>query len=227
MKARGTALAVALAIALPAASAAYTPSRQPATLFQYGTTVPAAVTIIGVDCLNRSAGYAPPGMPILLYATMLHADSRGSVRIRLWPAAHYIILRQTYTYGRRWIKLELVNWTWTDVLYGSTPTVVNGTDTFVDFSASTFTRIAVRYRDYRKLLVTYGPGGCVLLGGEPVANGTELWIPLNSNATLVSSTGSAYWYRGARGAQPSFWMQSATVTFTMDGGYWVHAEFQG
>jgi hypothetical protein len=225
MKTWKTALAVAIAIAVPAALAAYIPSRQPTPLHQYGTTVPVNVTIIRVDCLNRSAGYAPPGTPIMVFETVLYADSRGGVRMRLWPATYYILVRQTFTYGRGWIKLELLNWTWSDVLYG-TPRVENGTGTYIDFSASTFTRITIRYRDYRKLRVTYGSGGYVLLNGAQVANGTELWIPLNSNVTLTFSAGEACWYRGVRGAQPSFWMQNATATFTMDDGYWIHAEPQ-
>jgi len=227
MKSWEIALAVALAAAVPAALAAYAPLQRPTVSFQYGTTVPVVVTVVRVDCLNRSAGYAPPGMPIRLFTTtMLYADSKGGVRIRLWPATYYFTLRREFTYGRGWIKLELLNWTWSDVAYG---TIVgeNGTDTLLFFGTHTFTRITIRYRDYRKLRVTYGPGGYVLLNSQQLANGTELWIPLNSNVTLVSSTGSAYWYRGARGAQPSFWMQNATATFTMDDGYWVHAVFPG
>jgi hypothetical protein len=226
MKAREIALAVALAVAVPAALAAYAPLQRPTTSFQYGTTVPVNVTIIRVDCLNRSAGYAPPGTPIKLLETLLYVDSRGGVRMRLYPASYYIVLKQNFTYGQGWIKLELLNWTWSDVSYG-TPVGGNGTGTELDFDTHTFTRITVRYRDYRKLRVTYGSGGYVLLNGQQLANGTELWIPLNSNVTLVSSTGSAYWYRGVRGAQPSFWIQNATVTFTMNDGYWVHAAFQG
>jgi hypothetical protein len=226
MKTWEAALAVALAVAVPAALAAYAPSRQPAASFGYGTTVPVNVTMIRVDCLNRSAGYAPPGMPIMVFETVLYADSRGGVRMRLWPGPYYIVVRESFTYGRGWIKLVLLNWTWVDILY-RTPTGENGTGTYIDFSTGTFTNITVRYRDYRKLRVTYGPGGYVLLDDRQVANGTELWIPLYCNVTLASSTGSAYWYRGARGAQPSFWMQNATVTFAMDDGYWVHAEFQG
>jgi hypothetical protein len=225
MKTWEIALAIAVAIAVPAALAAYIPSRQ-STPLGYGTTVPVNVTMIRVDCLNRSAGYAPPGTPIRIFETVLYADSRGGVRMRLWPSVYYIVVRQNFTYGRGWITLVLLNWTWIDILYG-TPTGENGTDTYIHFSTSIFTNITVRYRDYRKLRVTYGSGGYVILDDKQVANGTELWIPLNSNVTLVSSTGSAYWYRGVRGAQPSFWIENATVTFTMDDGYWIHAEFQG
>jgi hypothetical protein len=226
MKTWEIALAVALAVAVPAALAAYAPLQRPTTSFQYGTTVPVNVTVIRVDCLNRSAGYAPPGLPIKYFQTLFYTDSKGGLRVRLWPGTHYFMLRQEFTYGRGWIKLVLHNWTWTDTDLGRTVTQ-NGTDTYLDFGTYSFTRITIRYRDYRKLRVTYGPGGYVLLNGQQLVNGTELWIPLYCNVTLVSSTGSAYWYRGARGAQPSFWMQNATATFTMDDGYWVHAAFQG
>jgi hypothetical protein len=219
------AIALALAITVYAVSAAYIPSRQPAVL-QLTTTVPVNITMIRVDCLNRSAGYAPPGTPIMLFSeTVLYADSRGGVRIRLWPSVYYLTLRREFTYGRGWIKLVLHNWTWSDIQYGR-PIGGNGTDTFLDFSTSSFTRITIRYKDYRKLRVTYGSGGYILLDNQQVANGTELWIPLNCNVTLTA-TATANWYRGARGAQPSFWIQNATVTFTMDDGYWIHAEFQG
>jgi hypothetical protein len=226
MKTWEIALAVALAAAVPAALAAYAPLQRSTTSFQYGTTVPVNVTVIRVDCLNRSAGYAPPGLPLRLFETVFYTDSKGGVRIRLWRATYYFTLRQEFTYGRGWIKLVLLNWTWTDIFYAS-PVTENGTGTSLGFDAATSPRITIHYRDYRKLRVTYGLGGYVLLNDQQLVNGTELWIPLNSNVTLVSSTGSAYWYRGARGAQPSFWMQNATATFTMDDGYWVHAAFQG
>jgi len=129
----------------------------------------------------------------------------------VWKGTHVVEVPASWSFNGGWARIDFRDWS------------TGETSAAIAIDVRGDTSLTAYYRDWRKLKVTYTSGGYVKVNGQQVSSGWEGWFRYGASVQLQGFPSNKWpktrWLRGANGAQPSFWMDAAQATLTVDNGY--------